>query len=394
MTLCADNDSDLKSLFVQMTEKYGSYEGEAAFVSFSRVLREMKKFDEAEKYCHRLLQEFSSNNVSLGTLYLELAEIAAGKNDSNLSDQWRKKAMEMEKKTESESFDNSIEANNNNGKSRYRYTNILFYFLGEDESSNSRDMIDPKSAVKVPDSTTSDQNPLENNFRFTDVLAEKHQILLPIEGHEKMPLVSLEEAVQPLLPILPDIRRKVHTAKLRCKNPADGLTPDQSAAIMLYTMEWEPQDQCLYFALNARLRAADRKLLKPWFLYLKLILTGLSRLPSIERTVYRGVKRDLSSTHYESQQFFWWGFSSCTTNMNVLKADEFLGNSGVRTFFLIDCVNGKDIRNHSYYEKEEEILLLPASYFQVASCLEMAPDLHAIQLKEITPEFPYLEPVV
>jgi hypothetical protein len=231
-------------------------------------------------------------------------------------------------------------------------------------------------------------------LRFTDIAAEKHQILLPIEGHEKIPLVSLEEAVQPLLSILPDIRRKVHTAKLKCKNPADGLTPDESAAIMLYTMEWEPQDQCLYFALNARLRAADRKLLKPWFLYLKLILTGLSRLPSIQRTVYRGVRLDLSSTHQENEQFFWWGFSSCTTTMNVLKSDQYLGSSGIRTLFHIECENGKDIRRHSYYEKEDEILLLPASYFQVTSYLKMAPDLHAIQLKEIIPEFPYLEPVV
>jgi hypothetical protein len=208
-----------------------------------------------------------------------------------------------------------------------------------------------------------------------------------------MPLVSLEEAIKPLISILPDIRRKVHTAKLRSKNPADGLTPDESAAIVLYTMEWEPQDQCLYFALNARLRAADRNMLKPWFLYLKLILTGLSRLPSVQRTVYRGVKLDLTSKHYQGQQFFWWGFSSCTTSVNILKSDQYLGSSGIRTFFIIDCANGKDIQRHSYYEKEEEILLLPATYFEVKSLFEMAPDLHVVQLKEIVPEFRYLEPV-
>jgi len=234
----------------------------------------------------------------------------------------------------------------------------------------------------------------ENNWRFMDVAAENHDVLLPIEGYEKMPLVSLEEAVQPLIPILPDIRRKAHTAKQNCKKPADGLTSDESAAIMLYTMEWEPQDQCIYFALNAQLRKADRKKLKPWFLYLKLVLTGLSRLPSIQRTVYRGVKLDLSSKYQEGEQFFWWGFSSCTTTMNVLKSDQFLGNSGIRTLFLIECMNGKDIRRHSYYQKEDEILLLPATYFAVVSCFEMATNLHAIQLKEIKPEFPYLEPVV
>jgi hypothetical protein len=246
----------------------------------------------------------------------------------------------------------------------------------------------------VSSSAIFDQHQSENNLRFTDVAAENHDMLLPIEGYEKMPLVTLEEAIVPLVSILPDIRRKAHTAQLKCKNPADGLTSDQSAAIMLYTMEWEPQDQCLYFALNAHLRAADRKKLKPWFLYLKLILTGLSRLPSIQRTVYRGVKLDLSSKHHEGEQFFWWGFSSCTTTMNVLKSDQYLGHTGIRTLFHIECMNGKDIRRHSYYEKEDEILLLPATYFEIMSCFEMAPDLHVIQLKEIKPEFPYLEPVV
>jgi hypothetical protein len=246
----------------------------------------------------------------------------------------------------------------------------------------------------VSPTITSTHDEAKDVLRFTDVEPEKHDILLPIEGHEKMPLVSLEEAVVPLIPILPDIRRKVHTAKLKCTNPADSLTPDQSAAIMLYTMGWEPRDECLYVVLNAHLRAADRDKLKPWFLYLKLILTGLSRLPSIQRTVYRGVKLDLSSEHREGKQFFWWGFSSCTREIKVMQSKKFLGDSGARTLFHIECMNGKDIRHHSYYQKEDEVLLLPATYFEVKSCFEMAPDLHVIQIKEIKPEFPYLEPVV
>ncbi len=271
---------------------------------------------------------------------------------------------------------------------------FFFFFLDDDASSNFSGINDCESMELAPISTTSGQHQSENNFRFIDVAAEKHDILLPIEGHEKMPLVTLEEAVKPLISFLPDIRRKAHTAKRKCKNPADGLTSDQSAAIMLYTMEWEPQNQCLYFALNADLRAADRKKLKPWFLYLKLILTGLSRLPSIERTVYRGVKLDLSSNHHEGDEFFWWGFSSCTKTINVLKSDQYLGDSGIRTLFHIECTNGKDIRRHSYYEHEDEILLLPATYFKVISCFEMAPGLHVVQLKEIESEFPYLESVI
>ena len=122
-------------------------------------------------------------------------------------------------------------------------------------------------------------------------------------------------------------------------------------------------------------------------------MIGLSHLPSIKRTVFRGVKNDLSLKHHEGDQFFWWGFSSCTRTISVLKSDQFLGNNGTRTIFHIECLNGKDIRRHSYYQKEDEILLLPAIYLEVVSNFEMAPGLHAIQLKEIEPEFAYLEPV-
>ncbi|CAF3373257.1 unnamed protein product, partial [Rotaria socialis] len=51
--------------------------------------------------------------------------------------------------------------------------------------------------------------------------------LIPfIRGCEKMALVSLEEAVEPLISIVPDVRRRVYVAKIKCENPADGLTQD------------------------------------------------------------------------------------------------------------------------------------------------------------------------
>ena len=58
-----------------------------------------------------------------------------------------------------------------------------------------------------------------------------------------MPIVSLEEAVAELLPILPDVQSHAYVAKQRCKKPADDLTRDESASIMLYTMGWEPEPE-------------------------------------------------------------------------------------------------------------------------------------------------------
>ncbi|CAF4562607.1 unnamed protein product, partial [Rotaria sp. Silwood2] len=219
--------------------------------------------------------------------------------------------------------------------------------------------------------------------RVSDIAKEPQKMLMPIRGYEKMPPVSLEEAVEPLVSILPEVQDYAYVAKQRCDPvPPDGLTKDQSASIILYTMEWEPNEECLYFALNATLRAEDRRKLKPWFSYLKLVLTALAQLPGKRQTVYRGVKMDLSKQYPLGKTFVWWGFSSCASKMGVLENEQFLGKSGNRTMFTIDSESGRDIRRHSYFQSEDEILLLPARQFEVVSSLQPASGLHMIQLTE------------
>ncbi|CAF0784727.1 unnamed protein product [Adineta steineri] len=230
--------------------------------------------------------------------------------------------------------------------------------------------------------------------RISDIVNEPQEMLMPIRGYEKMPIVSLEEAVIPLISILPEIQDYAYVAKQRCKSvPPDGLTQDESASIMLYSMEWEPHEECLYFALNATLRTEDRRKLKPWFLYLKLILTALEKLPSSRYFVFRGVNLNLSEQYTEGKTFVWWGFSSCTTSMGVLENEQFLGKTGQRTMFNIECDSGKDISRHSYFQSEKEVLLLAARQFIVVSCLRPAPGLHMIQLKETKPPITLLQPV-
>ena len=73
--------------------------------------------------------------------------------------------------------------------------------------------------------------------------------------------------------------------------------------------------------------------------------------------------------------------------------EQFLGSTGTRTFFTIECTSGKDIRQHSYFQSEDEILLPPGRQFQVVSSLNQSGGLYMIQLKEIEPPFPLLEPV-
>lgn len=224
----------------------------------------------------------------------------------------------------------------------------------------------------------------EHRVRFSDIEDKSNRKLMPIQGYADEPLVSIEQAVEPLVSVVYNVKNMASWAKWKCADhPANQLTSDQSAAIILYSMEWSPQDKCLYFVLNKTLRDENRQKLKPWFRYLKLFLTALSRLPSTHCTVYRGVKADLRHEYQRGQTVIWWGFSSCTVTMDVLSNEQFLGSTGTRTLFAIECDSGKDIRQHSVFQNEDEILLPPARQFQVVACLPQGNDLCIIQLKEI-----------
>ena len=229
--------------------------------------------------------------------------------------------------------------------------------------------------------------------RFTDVGVLPKRMLAPIEGYENEPLVSLEEAIKPLVDIVPKIERNVFIVKENCAEPKDGLSTDESAAIMLYTYESMPQEHSLYVILNVALRAEQRQKLIPWFRYLRLVLTALARLPSERCHVSRGVKEDLREQYPVGQRFIWWGFSSCTSSIGVLENEQFVGKTGKRTIFQIECHAGKNVKNHSFLPTEDEILLLPARQFVVKDCLDLGNQLHMIQLKEIDPKYPLLEPV-
>lgn len=232
--------------------------------------------------------------------------------------------------------------------------------------------------------------------RISDLCDEPvDRLLTPIRGYEIEPLVSLTDAIKPVSGIFNRIEDYVFIALHNCQNPVDDLTQEESASIHLYTMQFSGGPS-LYLLLNQSLRAENREELKSWFSYLKLFLTALYKLPSQSRTVWRGVKNiDLSSKYKTGTKFVWWGVSSCTTNIEVLQSNTFLGKTGERTIFSIECINGKSILNHSYYKKkEDEVILMPGSYFEVIGQLNPAPQLHIIQLREISPPIRFLEPPI
>ncbi|CAF3088566.1 unnamed protein product [Rotaria sp. Silwood2] len=73
--------------------------------------------------------------------------------------------------------------------------------------------------------------------RFTDFAEEPQRMLTPIKGYEYMSLVPLEQAADFLVSYVPEVARMVWTVKQNCTKPADNLTTDQSASIMLYILD-------------------------------------------------------------------------------------------------------------------------------------------------------------
>ncbi|CAF5221276.1 unnamed protein product, partial [Rotaria magnacalcarata] len=144
-----------------------------------------------------------------------------------------------------------------------------------------------------------------------------------------------------------------------------------------------------------KLRTEDREALKPWFLYLKLILTGLARLPTNQHRVYRGVTLANDDQYRQGNTIVWWGFSSCSTKRNISEHEIFLNETGKKTLFIIDCITGRDISQYSIFQKEKEILLLPATTLQVIRTYRDKQNFYnIIHLQEIKSTYTLLEPIL
>ncbi|CAF0966933.1 unnamed protein product [Didymodactylos carnosus] len=217
--------------------------------------------------------------------------------------------------------------------------------------------------------------------RFHDVSCEPQQRLALIRGYELKPLISLEEAVHPLEELIGDIQDFVWTATGNCEQPRDELTPNERAAIYLYTMGY------MYHQLNSALRNEQRQLLLPYFFYLKLFLTALWKLQDFTDVIWRGEGKNLTDQYPEGKKFV-----CCTPSLNVLQKEAFLGETGQRTLFNIQCYNGKSIQNHAQFPDEKEVLLMPCSYFQVMSSVEQDSDLRIIHIKQIEPPVTLIRP--
>lgn len=166
------------------------------------------------------------------------------------------------------------------------------------------------------------------------------------------------------------------------KIPKD-VSDDSACALALYSAGWPDPFDSFYYILNASLRAADRSGVKPFYAMLRLMVEAMTALPRFVGTLYRGVKDDVTQKYPTGKHIVWWAFSSCTTNLDVLQNDMFLGKIGNRTLFVIEGAVGFDIRAFSFFQNESEVLLPAGSEVIVKSHLDAGNGLKIITLQMI-----------
>jgi hypothetical protein len=165
---------------------------------------------------------------------------------------------------------------------------------------------------------------------------------------------------------------------MRNHGAGGSLSADHIAAIHMYTQACD-----FYRTLNACLRARDRSRVTPFFSYLRLLLEALRQLPAQKRTVYRGVKLDLSAKFRKGDEPVWWSVTSTSTTMDVLQSKEFCGQDGPRTVFVVQASHARDIAAFSAFASEEELILLPGAQLAVRSVVPMGGGLHLVQMDEV-----------
>ena len=235
----------------------------------------------------------------------------------------------------------------------------------------------------------------ENPFCFCDLYEEPKETSRTINDHEQVALVTLEEAIEPLVDLVSHVKEMVKlvkemikSIKEKCLQPKDNLSIDESASIMFYTMEWTPIENSFYYIFNRTLSSNDQNQLKPWYLYMKLFSTALSKLPpSTRRIFYRKIPLNLQIPYSENTRFFWHGYSACCSSVEFFNQKTIpLDPMSHRTLFIIHSEHAIDISEHSWYPLKHIFLLPPGQQFQVVSCRISTDDLCMIMLKEIPTE--------
>ena len=204
-----------------------------------------------------------------------------------------------------------------------------------------------------------------------------------IHNYSTLQSLPLEQALEPIIPRINQLDQYIQTAKVKCHFPSEhGLTLDESAAIFLYTMEWD--NTSLYQVMKRDVHSKDQSTFSSWFSYLKLFTTAVQKLPSSRMNVWRGVNKDSISRFTKDEEFIWWNITSCSTSDAIIK-DCLRPNS---LLCKIETVNGKDISIYSNFPNQNEIILCPGTRLHVVSNAQEQTSSSIVHLRENNEQLP------
>merc|ERR1712008_327928 len=167
---------------------------------------------------------------------------------------------------------------------------------------------------------------------------------------------------------------KKHSSK-QSGNPSKAMEFPLYASIMLYT------SNAIYKDLNAVLRSEDRTKIKKYFLYLRMLLESLGRMPQQKKTVWRGISVDLCDQYKAGSTITWWGVSSCTADIKVAK-NFMSGCGGNCTLLPVESKTAADISAIPFFGNEKENLMAPGTQLKFLSSKREGKVTH-IKLEEV-----------
>jgi hypothetical protein len=215
-----------------------------------------------------------------------------------------------------------------------------------------------------------------NSFRLTDSPFE----LAPFQRLARVD--ALEDAVQGLAPIVPDVAARALASKAAAVEPAP-LTADEAGAIHLFVSEWSNFEDSLYFKLNQALESSDAAAVAPFVPFLHLLLTALAHVPA-QHTPPVTLYRILSGNHInqisnrQASAVVWRGVSGLLELPDAL--DELLRAGEERT--VVKVVSSAAVPISKYAPPSRREWLLVPARFSIHSRLTVAPLSHVVELHE------------
>ena len=236
--------------------------------------------------------------------------------------------------------------------------------------------------------TPSDHFTLAQEEEDSDMTADN----IDQTSHLFLPFVkkppTLEEALAPMGYEEPKNLAKSLITNAKEKQEemdAPGLTVEDIAAIMCYTLEWDKERfgnaESPYRILNDSLSVNRRKGgIKKIRGFLFLLLQALRKLPRYipkNHTLYRGIRTRVQTEvdpnfperrpYAAGNEKTWWAFTSTTVKLDVTQL--FLGRDMCTLFIVCGKPWGYDVSTFSNFPEEKEILLEPERRFRITNVI-------------------------